>query len=105
MENDDPHGHHIIYKGAFSRSPKMRAALGRSRSVVGAYGIDPVNDVEALMWAPNRAHSIENAEAVAKKLEEAHKKLESQGVDPKSECGKLAMIAELKRIGAEVFTP
>jgi len=103
MEN--PHGHHIIFKGDFERIPDMKAALERSRSVVEQYGIDPVNDVRALMWAPNKGHSIENAELVATKLEEADKKLRDKGIDPKTDCGKVAMFNELQRIGKEVFLP
>ena len=100
-----PHGHHIVFKGDFDHLPDMQAALGRSRAVVEQYGIDPVNDVGALMWAPNKGHSVENAERVAKKLEEADKRLRSQGIDPKSDCGKIGMLKELQNIGKEVFLP
>lgn len=101
MEN--PHGHHIIFKGDFNHLPRMKAALERSRAVVEQYGVDPVNEVGALMWAPNKAHSIENARLVAQKLEEADKNLRAQGINPKSDCGKFAMFKELQRIGQEVF--
>jgi RHS repeat-associated protein len=101
MQN--PHGHHIIFKGDFNHLPRMKAALERSRSIVEQYGVDPVNEVGALMWAPNRAHSVENARLVADKLEDADRSLRAQGIDPKSGCGKLAMFKELQRIGAEVF--
>ena len=100
-----PHGHHIIFKGDFDHLPDMKAALGRSRAVVEQYGIDPVKDVGALMWAPNIGHSVDNAELVAKKLEEADRRLRSQGIDPKSDCGKLGMLKELQKIGREVFLP
>ena len=98
-----PHGHHIVFKGDFDRVPKMKAALGDSRAVVEKYGIDPVNDVGALIWAPNEAHTVKNAELVAKKLQEADAGLIAKGIDPKSECGKIAMFQELQRIGKEVF--
>ncbi len=100
-----PHGHHIIFKGDFDHLPDMKAALERSRAVVEQYGVDPVNEVGALMWAPNKGHSVENAELVAKKLEQANQNLRAQGINPKSDCGKFAMFKELQRIGKEVFLP
>lgn len=100
-----PHGHHIVFKGDFDHLPDMKAALERSRAVVEQYGVDPVNDVGALMWAPNKGHSVDNAELVAKKLEEADKNLRAKGINPKSDCGKFAMFKELQRIGKEVFLP
>ena len=57
------------------------------------------------MWAPNIGHSVDNAELVAKKLEETNRRLRSQGIDPKSDCGKLGMLKELQKIGREVFLP
>lgn len=45
----NPHAHHIVFKGEFSRSPRMQAVLERSRNVLKKYGVDPVNDTSALM--------------------------------------------------------
>ncbi|WP_205880127.1 AHH domain-containing protein [Lampropedia aestuarii] len=100
---NNPHGHHIIFKGDFDSRPQIKLALERSRAIVDAYGIDPVNDIGALMWAPNKGHSKKNAGKVAQKLEEADGRLKRKGINPKSECGKLAMFAELQKIGREVF--
>lgn len=69
------------------------------------YGVDPLNEVGALMWAPNKTHSVENAKLVAQKVEEADKNLRAQGINPKSDCGKFAIFKELQRIGKEVFLP
>ena len=54
---------------------------------------------------PNKGHSVDNAELVAKKLEEADKNFRAKGINPKSDCGKFAMLKELQRIGKEVFLP
>lgn len=98
-----PHAHHIVYKGEFARSPKMQAALalGRSRSVLEKYDIDPVTDVSALMWAENKGHSVANAELVADKLEASHKKINSKGLST-LEAAK-EMRSALQKIGVEVF--
>ncbi|MGR5209397.1 RHS repeat-associated core domain-containing protein [Vibrio rotiferianus] len=96
-----PHAHHIVYKGEFARSPKMQAALGRSRSVLEKYDIDPVTDVSALMWAENKGHSVANAELVADKLEASHKKINSKGLAT-LEAAK-EMRSALQKIGLEVF--
>ena len=100
---DNPHGHHIIFKGQYKKLPKMRAALARSRAIAAKYGIDPVNDMRTLMHAENAGHSVENAEKIADKLEAADKKFQAQGLDPNCPCTQTKMIAEIQKAGAEVF--
>jgi RHS repeat-associated protein len=97
----NPHAHHIVFKGEFSRSPGMQAALGRSRAVLAKYDIDPVYDKDALMWAENQGHSITNAEAVATKLEAADKAISEENLPPDQATQQ--MKAALQRIGQEVF--
>ncbi|WP_206243736.1 RHS repeat-associated core domain-containing protein [Novosphingobium terrae] len=96
-----PHAHHIIFKGEFADLPEMQAALGRSRTVAAKYGIDPVNDPDALMWAPNRGHSIDNAETVASRLEAADARISAQNL-PKAQAT-ATMKTELQTIGNDVF--
>ncbi|PSJ36810.1 RHS repeat-associated core domain-containing protein [Allosphingosinicella deserti] len=96
-----PHAHHIIYKGPFAHNPAMQSALGRSRNVMSKYGIDPVNDPDALMWAPNRGHSVANARTVASRLEAADARISAQNL-PKGDAT-AAMKAELQQIGKDVF--
>jgi RHS repeat-associated protein len=89
----NPHAHHIVFKGDFSSKPGIQSAVGRSRSVTSKYGIDPVNDPDALMWAPNRGHSTSNAQRVASRLEAADARISSQNL-PKADATS-AMKAEL----------
>jgi len=79
----------------------MCTALGRSRSVLEKYDIDPVNDVSALMWAENKGHSIANAQSVADKLEAADKLISSKGLSILESANE--MKGALQRIGFEVF--
>ena len=97
----DPHAHHIVFKGDFARSPKMQAALARSRAVMEKYGIDPVNDPDALMWAPNQAHSVANAKSVASRLEAADARIAQQNLSPTSATRQ--MKNELQQIGKDIF--
>jgi RHS repeat-associated protein len=97
----DPHAHHIVFKGDFSRSPKMQAALARSRAVMEKYGIDPVNDPDALMWAPNEAHSVANARSVASRLEAADARISQQNLSPSAATQQMKV--ELQKIGQDIF--
>jgi hypothetical protein len=66
------HGHHIVMKGAFAKSPRMRAAVEESRVILAKAGItDPTNDLKNLTYALNWDHSIEYAESVMKRLQKA----------------------------------
>ena len=100
----NPHGHHIIFKGEYRTQPRMRAALARSRAIAARYKIDPVNDLRTLMHAENVGHTPENAEKIADKLEAADKKFQKEGLDPDCPCTQAAMIGEIQKAGAEVFT-
>ena len=82
----------------------MRAALARSRAIAARYKIDPVNDLGTLMHAENVGHTPENAEKIADKLEAADKKFQKEGLDPDCPCTQAAMIGEIQKAGAEVFT-
>jgi hypothetical protein len=97
----DPHAHHIVFKGNFSSKPDIQAALGRSRTVTSKYGIDPVNDPDALMWAPNQGHSTVNAQSVASRLEAADARISGLSL-PKADAT-AAMKTELQQIGQDVF--
>ncbi|KQM23712.1 MULTISPECIES: RHS repeat-associated core domain-containing protein [unclassified Sphingomonas] len=96
-----PHAHHIVFKGDFDNIPPMQTALGRSRAVMAKYNIDPVNDPDALMWAPNRGHSVTNARQVADGLEAADTRISSQNLSPADATS--AMKGELQKIGSSVF--
>lgn len=96
-----PHAHHIVYKGPFANNPAMQSALARSRGVLSKYGIDGVNDPDALMWAPNKGHSVANARTVASRLEAADARVAAQNL-PKADATK-AMKTELQQIGQDVF--
>nr|WP_264080340.1 RHS repeat-associated core domain-containing protein [Taylorella equigenitalis] len=98
-----PHAHHIVFKGMYLHRPKLREQLIRSRNILSKYNIDPVHDMRTLMWAPNKGHSLENAKRVADMLEEADKKIQRDGGNPCEKCAQDRMIAELQRIGSEVF--
>ncbi|MFE4154637.1 RHS repeat-associated core domain-containing protein, partial [Kosakonia sp. YIM B13587] len=97
----NPHAHHIVFKGDFSRSPPMQEALKRSRNILKKYEINPVEDVSALMWAENRGHTVANAKLVANKLEAAHEVISSRGLNAVEATNE--MKAALQRIGMEVF--
>jgi hypothetical protein len=99
MEN--PHAHHIIFKGEFANNPRMQAQLARSRAIADKYGIDPVYDKEALMWAQNSGHSVTNAKAVADRLTQADAAISRQDLSPPDATA--AMTAELQRIGQSIF--
>ena len=96
-----PHAYHIVFKGEFESIPPMQTALGRSRAVMAKYNIDPVNDPDALMWAPNRGHSVANARRVADELEAADTRISSQKLAPSEATS--AMKGELQKIGLAVF--
>ncbi|WP_175887260.1 DUF6531 domain-containing protein [Burkholderia contaminans] len=98
---DNPHAHHIIFKGDFSRSPAMQKELARSRAIAEKYGIDPVYDTDAMMWAENQGHSIPNARAVADGMTAADAKISEMGLG-KAEATSM-MKAEIQRIGQEIF--
>jgi RHS repeat-associated protein len=101
---NNPHGHHIIFKGKYKKSAPMRAALARSRAIAKKYGIDAVSAKGGtLMHAENAGHSVENAEKIADKLEAADKKFQKKGLNPKCPCTKTLMIAEIQKAGAAVF--
>ncbi len=101
---NNPHGHHIIFKGKYKKNAPMRAALKRSRAIAKKYGIDAVSAKGGtLMHAENAGHSVENAEKIADKLEAADRKLQKKGLDPECPCTKVLMIAEIQKAGAAVF--
>ena len=98
---DNPHAHHIVFKGEFENSPRMQTQLTRSRAVLSKYGIDPVNDPDALMWAENEGHTVSNAKAVADGLEAADADVSSQNLP--SDQATALMKQHLQRIGGSVF--
>jgi uncharacterized protein RhaS with RHS repeats len=98
---NNPHAHHIVFKGDFSRSPPMQAALNRSRSILGKYSIDPVNDPDALMWAENKGHTLVNAQNVASQLENAHSSISKLNLSADDAAN--SMKSALKKIGMNVF--
>ena len=96
-----PHAHHIVFRGIFARSPLMQKSLERSRAVLKKYGIDPVHDPAAMMWAENQGHTIANARLVAAKLESADNVITAHNL--RFEDAVINMKAELQAIGAEIF--
>ena len=107
------HGHHIIFKGKFDRSPAMKDALTRSRNIAHKYNI-PLNfnyrtttGRSNLMIASNikGVHTVKNAEKVATLLEQADKRVTQwmkRGVMNKAQADKY-MSKQLTRIGGKVF--
>ena len=89
---DDPHAHHMVFKGNFFHRPAMRKALLRSRAVMEKHGLNWYSGRENLVWAPNKAgqHTTANAKAVADILEAADVR------------GKKAVVKALRRIGKEM---
>lgn len=69
--------------------------------MLSKYGIDPVNDHNSLMWAPNRGHSVANARTVASRLEAADTRISAQNMS--SAEGRASVQGERQRIGQEVF--
>jgi RHS repeat-associated protein len=66
MEN--PHGHHIVFQEG--QPGRMRTAVMESQEILSRYGID-LNGRENMIIAPNRGHSIEEAERVRDALRRA----------------------------------
>lgn len=65
------------------------------------YSIDPVNDPDPLIWAPDREHSVANARKVADELEVADVRISSQNLSPVEAT--TAMKRELQNIGSAGF--
>ena len=110
------HGHHIIFKGAFSKNPLMRGILDQSIAIANKYNI-PLNfDIENtvgrsnLMLASNGkltrvVHSVQNARNVLRHLQAADKRVTewmARGLMSKADADKY-MADELLRIGGKVF--
>lgn len=111
-----PHGHHIIFKGAYGDPTNklhlsMRPHLQRSRAVIAKYecNVDDfiLNDKSNLMIAPNNAevHSAANAKKVADQLENWDRlisaRVRSGSLSP---CkARTLMHAALRTIGQNVF--
>lgn len=102
----DPHGHHIVFKGAYTRSEKMSDQLIESRMLLSKYGIS-INDCSNLMIASKGTgvHTIANAEEVKSKLKAKDIQLQEQ-----INCDKLTQIEAnekmkdyLQIVGNEVF--
>jgi hypothetical protein len=109
----NPHGHHIIFKGDYSRSPAMRKILDRSINIANKYNV-PLNFDESkvvgrsnLMIASNvkGVHTLKNAGKLADLLEKADKRVTQWmklGVMNKSQADKY-MRKQLIRLGGKVF--
>jgi len=84
-----PHGHHIVFKEG--RPGPVRDVLGESKAILEKHGVDWYTGRENLIWAPNRGHSLANAEAVRDALKAA----DSGGRD--------AVIDALRNAGRTIF--
>ena len=102
----NPHGHHIVFKGAYKKNPDMRTQLNRSRKILKIYNID-INDPANLMVANNGkgVHTVPNAEKVADILEKEHLAISDQVKDKiishSEATGK--MKCKLQEAGKDVF--
>lgn len=85
----NPHGHHIVFKKG--RPGPMQDALDESKAILERNGIDWYTGPHNLIWAPNRGHSLANAEAVRDLLAEADGK------------GRQAVIDALRHAGRSIF--
>lgn len=86
----NPHGHHIVYKGA---TGEAGVYANKSQEILRTFGIDPVHGNANLIWAPNANHSIANAREVLSRLTAA----------ANSGGGRQAVIDALHKAGREVF--
>ena len=102
--NPTYHAHHIVFKGQYTRLPKMQVQLFRSKHILGKYGIN-VNSRANFMWAPNEAHSVKNAERVANALTKADLRVQlmMKCCNMSKTQAKKYMENALQRIGKEIW--
>lgn len=84
-----PHGHHIVYK--HGRGATQRRILAESKEILERNGIDWYTGGDNLIWAPNRAHTTANAQAVLDALKAADGQ------------GRQAVIDALRNAGRNIF--
>ena len=87
----NPHAHHIVFKEGRG---KMKKVLGESKEILERYNIDWLKGIENLMWAPNKGHSLKNAEKVRDALKAADNKC--KGCRP-------CMVDALQKAGKDIF--
>ena len=65
----NPHGHHIVFKGAYSRIPEMAKTLRQSKRILARAGIG-VDDIDNLAALGNvkGVHTVANAKKVLAEL-------------------------------------
>jgi RHS repeat-associated protein len=69
----NPHMHHIVMEGAFSRwSKENRTLVTQARTILRKHGISLQGDAN-VVWARNAGHSVEYAKDVLDKLQAAEK--------------------------------
>ena len=82
----------------------MRAQLFRSKHILGKYGIN-INSKANFIWAPNKSHTIKNAERVANALAKADRRVQLMIKCcnmPKTQTKK-HMEEALQRIGKDIW--
>lgn len=63
------HKHHNLEVNG--RSGAHRALVREGQDILREYDIDPLHGVENLTWAPNKGHTLANAESLVSRLREA----------------------------------
>ena len=84
-----PHGHHIVFKEG--PPGPIRDVVNESKEILERNGLDWYTGRDNLIWAPNRGHSLANAEAVRDALRAA------------DGGGRGAVIAALRNAGRTIF--
>ena len=87
---DRPHAHHVLPQKGIG--PRQQELVREGRAILEEHGIDPVEDVENLTWAPNvqGQHTTERVEALVGRLREVN-------ADP--EAGKEEIVEVLEEYG------
>lgn len=102
----NPHGHHIVFKGAFLNDIRG-PIVSQSQAILERFGIG-INDPANLMWASNvsNVHTVENAQAILERLQKAEARL-NEGISEGTLTFKQAqaqMKDELQNAGKDVFS-
>jgi hypothetical protein len=62
----NPHRHHIL--GVNGRAGEHRALVREGQQILEDVGINPLTDMENLVWAPNKGHTMAEAKALVERL-------------------------------------
>ena len=84
----NPHMHHIVMEGAFSRwSKKNRSLIAQARTILRKNNIS-IQGKQNVVWAQNAGHSVEYAKKVLAELKKADPLGRQAVVDALDDIGK-----------------